>query len=81
MRWGMMENGHDLEVIEVYGMGEGVEELTLWCHTCDPEGKATQNYDMERYPKWRLAMAQARNDAHLHATGVSPFSEGLTSPA
>lgn len=30
--------GHLMEIQGWYGMGGGIEELFLWCHTCDPGG-------------------------------------------
>jgi hypothetical protein len=78
MRFNLTDNGHDMEVIEVTGMGEGVEELTLWCHTCDERGERVLNYDMAHYPKWRLAMTQARQDAYQHAHLTRTKADPLT---
>ena len=31
-------NGHIMDLYPIYGMGEGLEEIVVWCKTCDPEG-------------------------------------------
>ena len=33
-----VRNGHEMEIQCFYEQGGGIEELFLWCHTCDPEG-------------------------------------------
>lgn len=32
------ENGHDMELQLWADQGGGVEEIVVWCHTCDPTG-------------------------------------------
>ena len=46
----MIENGHRLELQQWSGQGGELENLVIWCHTCDPEGEnvmkaKTLNFD------------------------------------
>ncbi len=50
-------NGHVMEVQFWMGMGEGLENIVLWCHTCDPIGADLTIVDTELIdPKEGLRM-------------------------
>lgn len=66
MRWNASSNGHEAEIIEVSGMGEGVESIMIWCHTCDKRGQAAIEFDMREYPKYRLAFRAATETINRH---------------
>ena len=38
MMFSRVENGHGLELGWYHDQGGGIEEVWVWCHTCDPEG-------------------------------------------
>lgn len=44
-RMGKTQNGHTVEIFPVFGMGEGLEEVVFWCHSCDPEGMNIEKVD------------------------------------
>lgn len=39
-------NGHTMEINRFCGQGGEVEDVWLWCHTCDPEGRDIITYDV-----------------------------------
>lgn len=37
--WYKSVPGHELELQFWHGQGGELEDIAVWCHTCDPEGK------------------------------------------
>lgn len=35
--------GHKMEIVTFYGQDGEMEDLFLWCHSCDPKGKGIEN--------------------------------------
>lgn len=60
-------NGHDMEIQVYREMGGGIEEVALWCHSCDPTGASTWNYPC-RDQGLRKALVLARSQAEEHAS-------------
>jgi hypothetical protein len=42
-----IRNGHQMSITIFYEQGGAQEELSLWCHTCDPAGNDTDEYDLQ----------------------------------
>lgn len=61
-------NGHLLDILPIYGMGEVLEEVVVWCHTCDPKGELyIFQRDAENIPDVRETIRDAVVQAKLHA--------------
>ena len=62
-------NGHEMTLAVYHDQGGGDEELTLWCHTCDPTGKGLAYfiYDI-RDGDIPAKLRQATDDAYVHAS-------------
>ena len=42
-------NGHHMLIQPFVGMGGGLEDLFLWCQTCDPEGNGMEGGKIDLY--------------------------------
>lgn len=63
-------NGHRVVVEEVMSGSQGVIGLIARCRSCR---LVLDSYSMNDYPKYRLAMAEAREALKAHAT--YPFDD------
>lgn len=62
-------NGHVLDILPIYGQGEGLEEVVVWCKTCDPEGALyIFQRDAENISDLRETIRDAVVQAKLHAS-------------
>lgn len=62
-------NGHILDILPIYGMGEALEEVVVWCKTCDPKGELyIFQRDAEDITDMREAIRDAVVQAKLHAS-------------
>lgn len=59
-------NGHELEIQVWYDFG-AVEDLAVWCHTCDPPGRKVAIFNMREYPELGDAIKAALDYFFRHA--------------
>ena len=55
-------NSHEVTVQEVFDQGGALEELCLWCHTCDPKGEATTTFDYRYFTDHAVVVGHAYSD-------------------
>jgi hypothetical protein len=66
MQWTVKSDTHEVEIVEGYEQG-GVEQIVVWCNTCkSTDRRLVGIFDHAHYPKYRLAMAAARQVADEH---------------
>lgn len=72
---------HPMTISEVFEQGGGLEEITIWCHRCDPTGAKTINVEYRDFADvgelsvgltalsamWRTAFLQAERHARNDA--------------
>jgi len=60
-------NGHIMDIYPVMGQA-GIEEVVVWCKTCDPEGKQyIFQSDSPNFPSVEETIQTAVVQAKLHA--------------
>lgn len=63
-------NGHYFTVHAVAEMGGGLEEIIMWCHTCDPEGADTFVVEKRKVPDAEDAFKMLNEFANIHSMEV-----------